>query len=161
MSDTKARIVEESFHYVIQRKHRSQLLSGSWVDSWVDSSGKYHGEDGEAAVMPECTSMQKIFGKGEVRVVRRDVLITEDVVEEAPKTKGVIGTVILPEEDVKTYGGPSGGEMCRWVLELPDGSRIGCQKTAGHHRLKDITMTNHLDLSLEVGWDATGRSWDA
>lgn len=74
-----------------------------------------------------------------------------------------LGAVLLPAEDVKELGGPSGHEMCRWKLELPGVGKvaIGCQKTAGHHRLiRSEAMQDHADYDTGTGWDRLGRFWE-
>lgn len=150
-----ARIHTEEFYFVIQRKH----ITSAQEETWVDTSSNYYGEAGEVAAVEKCANMQGIFGQANVRVVRRDVMVTEVVVTKMMKP--VIGTVIIPEEDVSSYGGPSGHEQCRWMMKLPDGTVLGCGKTAGHHRLHNEKLINHLDTGEEMGWDALGRIWSA
>lgn len=154
-SRPEARIHTEESYFVIQRKH---VMAGGETQ-WVDAPSNYYGDSGEVTAVEHAERLQKTFGEENVRVARRDILVTEVVVTKMMKP--VIGTVIIPEEDVSSYGGPSGHEQCRWMVKLPDGTVLGCGKTAGHHRLHNEKLINHLDTGEEMGWDALGRIWSA
>ena len=73
----RSTIVEQDFYFVIQRSH----ITAVGKREWVDSSGKYYGEAGGLAAMPERDRMREIFGEDAVKIVRRDVLVTETPVE--------------------------------------------------------------------------------
>lgn len=60
--------VETSHYYVIQRR---------WNSEWVDSSGNYHGEDGLPAAMQCEAQMAATHGIDQVKMVRRDTVITQ------------------------------------------------------------------------------------
>lgn len=68
---------QQDHHFIVQR---------AWYGTdeekgWTDSSPAYHGEPGEVAYQELYREWVEIFGQDEVRVVRRDVLVTETVVE--------------------------------------------------------------------------------
>ena len=48
----------------------------------MDSSSGYYGEEGGKAALVQRDEMREIFGSASVRVVRRDVLVIETIVEE-------------------------------------------------------------------------------
>lgn len=64
-------------YFVIQRVH--QPAEGDPI--WVDSSSNYYGESGEVAATTERDRMREIFGHDQVRVVRRDTVVTQTPVD--------------------------------------------------------------------------------
>ena len=70
-----------------------------------------------------------------------------------------LGTVLPPAEDVSELGGPSGHDACRWRVETPDGTVLGCHRTAGHHVRKRDAARAHWDVDTELFWDHLGRIW--
>lgn len=81
MPTPEAAVIETEFYFVIQRAH----IDSFDAFSWVDSSSKYWGTEGDdaakVAALTERDRLRGIFGKDSVRVVRRDVLVTETPVE--------------------------------------------------------------------------------
>lgn len=67
-SDATPTKIEETHYYVIQRR---------WNDGWVDSSNNYHGQEGLPAAVASQLSMAKIHGFDNVKMIRRDTIITE------------------------------------------------------------------------------------
>lgn len=60
--------IEETHYYVIQRL---------WNGDWVDSSSSYHREEGLPAAVQCETQMAAIHGVDQVKMVRRDTVVTQ------------------------------------------------------------------------------------
>lgn len=66
-------VKERSHHHMIQRTH--EMAGGETV--WVDTSACYYGDEGKAGAIMKRDDLREIFGQENVRVVRRDVMVTE------------------------------------------------------------------------------------
>jgi hypothetical protein len=65
--------INNDFHHIIQRRY-------SATEPWFDCGPKYFGEDGIASAVLVEKFEAKRYGSDKVRLVRREVVITEDVV---------------------------------------------------------------------------------
>lgn len=83
VNDTKPIVVEQSYYYVVQRAH--YMADGTVV--WIDYSNKYHAGNEEQSLNARLAAMDQrdrsraIFGKDQIRVARRDTLVTEHGIE--------------------------------------------------------------------------------
>lgn len=67
--------IERSYHFVVQRLHDNGV-------QWIDSSASYHQDEGLVAALEAHRTMVATFSSKLVRIVRRDIVITESVIDD-------------------------------------------------------------------------------
>lgn len=80
---TTSTVHEKTFYFVIQRQDAPEEIRAQLP--WADASSNYYGTEGDdtarQAALADRDRLREIFGKDNVRVVRRDVLVIETPVE--------------------------------------------------------------------------------